>query len=60
MTSSTDIIAKFEAAFKAFKTTNERPTVLYVTQIHYAISKIVYPIRYDIFGDNHNLMGTNI
>ena len=30
---------------------------MYVTQIHYAIAKIVYPIRYDIVGANHNLMG---
>ena len=30
MTSLTDIIAKPEAAFKAFKTTDERPTYLYV------------------------------
>ena len=57
MTSSTDIIAKFEAAFKAFETTNERPTDLYVTQIYDAIAKIFYPIRYDRVGATHNLMG---
>ena len=33
MTSSTKIIAKFEAAFEAFETTDKRPTDLYVTQI---------------------------
>ena len=57
MTSSTDIIAKFEAVFEAFETTNERPTNLYVTQIYDAIAKIFYPIRYDIVGATHNLMG---
>ena len=56
MTSSTDIIAKFEAAFEAFKTTDERPTNIYVTHIHDAIAKIFYPIRYDIVGVTHNLM----
>ena len=45
MTSLTDIITKFEAAFEAFETTDERPTDLYVTQIYDAISKIFYPIR---------------
>ena len=57
MTSSTDIIAKFEAAFKAFETTNERPTDLYMTQIYDAIAKILYLIRYDSVGATHNLMG---
>ena len=57
MTSSTDIIAKFEAAFEAFETTDERPTDLYVTQIYDAIAKIFYPIRYDSVGVRHNLMG---
>ena len=50
MTSSTDIIAKFEVAFEAFETTDERPTDLYVTQIYDAIAKIFYPIRYDSVG----------
>ena len=57
MTSSTAIIEKFEAAFKAFETTDERPTDLYVTQIYDAIVKIYYPIRYDSVGEKHNLMG---
>ena len=57
MTSSTDIIAKSEAAFKAFETTNEPPTNLYVTQIYDTIAKIFYPIRYDSVGARHNLMG---
>ena len=57
MTSSTDIIAKFEAAFEAFETTNERSTDLYVTKIYDAIAKIFYSIRYDIVGAKHNLMG---
>ena len=57
MTSSTDIIAKFEAAFKAFETTDERPTDMYVTQIYDAISKIINSIRYDSVGATHNLMG---
>ena len=57
MTSSTNILAKFEAAFEAFKTTGERPTNLYVTQIYDAIAKIFYPIRYDSVGSTHNLMG---
>ena len=57
MTSSTDIIAKFEVAFEAFETTNERPTDLYVTHIYDAIAKIFYPIRYDSVGATHNLMG---
>ena len=57
MTSSTDVIAKFEAAFEAFKTSNERPTDLYVTQIYDAIAKIFYPIRYNNVGATHNLMG---
>ena len=56
MASSTDIIANFEAAFEAFKTTNERPTNLYVTKIYDAISKIFYPIGYNIVGARHNLM----
>ena len=57
MTSSSDIIAKFEAACKAFETTDERPTDLYVTQIYDVIAKIFYPIRYDRVGAKHNLMG---
>ena len=57
MTSSTEIIAKFEAAFKAFETTNKRPADLYVTQIYEAIAKIFYPIRYDRVGAKHKLMG---
>ena len=57
MTTLTDIIANYEAAFKAFETTNERPTNLYVTQIYDAIAKIFYPIRYDSVGSRHNLMG---
>ena len=43
MTSSTDIIAKSDAAFKAFKTTEERPTDLYVTKIYDAIANIFTP-----------------
>ena len=57
MMSSTGIIAKFEAAFEAFETTDERPTDLYVTQIYDAIAKIFYPIRYDSVGATQNLMG---
>ena len=57
MTSSTDIIAKFEAAFEAFKTTNERLTNLYVTQIYDTIANIFYPIRYDGVRAMHNLVG---
>ena len=57
MMSSTEIIAKFEAAFEAFKTTEERPTDLYVTQIYDAIAKIFYPIRYVSVGARHNLTG---
>ena len=57
MTSLTNIITKFEASFEAFKTTDERPTDLYVTQIYDAIAKIFYPIWYDIVGATHNLMG---
>ena len=57
MTSSTDIITKFEAAFKSFETTGKRPTGLYVTQIYDAIVKIFYPIRYNSVGATHNLMG---
>ena len=57
VTSSTDIIAKLEAAFEAFEATDERPTDLYVTHIYDAIAKIFYPIRYYIVGDKHNLMG---
>ena len=57
MTSSANIIAKFEAAFEAFETTDERPINLYVTHIYDAISKIFYPIRYDRVGATHNLMG---
>ena len=57
MTALTVIIAKFEAAFEAFKTTDKLPTYLYVTQIYDAIAKIFYPIRYDRVGATHNLMG---
>ena len=57
MTSLTDSIAKFEAAFEAIETTNERPTDLYVTQIYDAIAKIFYPICYNSVGATHNLMG---
>ena len=57
MTSPADIIAKFEAAFEAFETTDERPTDLYVTQIYDAIAKIFYPIRYNSVRVTHNLMG---
>ena len=57
MTYSTDIIAKSEAVFGAFETTNERPTDLYVTHIYDAIAKIFYHIRYDSVGARHNLMG---
>ena len=57
MISSTDIIAKFEAAFKAFEATDERPTDFYVTQIYDAIAKIFYPIRYDSIGARHNQIG---
>ena len=57
MTSLTDIIAKFEAAFEAFETTDDRLTDLYVTQIYEATPKIFYPIRYDSVGATHNLTG---
>ena len=57
MTSTTNILAKVEAAIKASETTDECPTDLYVTQIYDTISKIFYPIRYDIVGAKHNLMG---
>ena len=57
MTSSTDIIAKFEAVFEALETTNERLTDMYVTQIYDAIAKIFSPICYDSVGEKHNLMG---
>ena len=57
MTSLTNIIAKFKAAFETFKTTNERPTNFYVTQIYDAIAKICYSIRYNSVGARHNLMG---
>ena len=57
MTSSTDIIAKFEAAFEAFETTDECPTDLYVTQIYDAIAKIFYLVFYDSVGAKHNLTG---
>ena len=43
MTYLTNIIAKFEAAFEAFETTDKRPTNLYVTQIYDAIAKIFSP-----------------
>ena len=57
MTSSTNIIAKFEAAFEAFETTDKCPTNMYVTQIYDAIAKIFYHICYDRNGATHNLMG---
>ena len=57
MMSSTDIIAKFDAAFEAYKTTDERWTDLYVTQIYNAMANIFYPIRYDSVGATQNLMG---
>ena len=57
MTSTTNIIAKFEAAFKAFETTDERPIDFYVTQIYDAIANIFYPIRYNRVGSRQNLMG---
>ena len=57
MTSLTDIIAKFKAAFEAFETTDERLTDMYVTQIYYSIANIFYPIRYDSVGLTQNLMG---
>ena len=43
MTSSADIIAKFEAAFETFEMTHERLTDLYVTQIHDATAKTFTP-----------------
>ena len=43
--------------FEAFETTDERPTNLYATQIYDAITKILYPIRYDSVGEKHNLLG---
>ena len=57
MTSSTNIIAKFEAAFEALETSDKRPTNLYVIQIYDAIANIFYPIRYNIVGAKQNLMG---
>ena len=57
MTSSTNIIAKFEAAFEALETSDKRPTNLYVIQIYDAIAKTFYPIRYNIVGAKQNLMG---
>ena len=57
MTSSTDIIAKFEATFEAFEPIDERLTDLYMAKIYDAIAKIFYPIRYDSVGSRHNLMG---
>ena len=57
MTSLTDIIAKYEAAFESFETTNKRPTDLYVTQIYDAIAKIFYPICYYSVGVTYNLIG---
>ena len=41
--SSTDIIAKPEAAFEDFETTDKRPTNFYVTQIYDAIANIFTP-----------------
>ena len=57
MTSSTNIVAKFEVAFEAFETSNERSTDLYVTHIYDAIANISFPIRDDSVGETHNLMG---
>ena len=57
MTFLTNIIAKFEAAFEAFETTDEHLTDLYVSQIYDTTAKIFYPIRYDSVGAKHNLMG---
>ena len=57
MTSLTYIIAKYEAAFESFETTNKRPTDLYVTQIYDAIAKIFYPICYYSVGVTYNLIG---
>ena len=57
MTSLTNIIAKSEAAFEAFKTTDESPTDLYVKQIYDAIAKTFYPIHYNSVGARPNLMG---
>ena len=45
MTSSTDIIAKFEALFEAYETTDDRLTDLCVTQIYVAVVKIFHFIR---------------
>ena len=44
MTSSTDIIAKFEEAFEAFEAIDKRPTDLYVTQIYDATTRIQSPV----------------
>ena len=57
MTSSTDIIPKSEKSFEVFKTTDDRPTNLYVTKIYDAVVKIFHFIRYDSAGARHNLMG---
>ena len=57
MTSSTNIIAKFEAAFEEFERTDECPTDLNVTQIYDTIAKIIYPTHYKSAGSKHNLMG---
>ena len=57
MTSTTNIIANFKAAFEAFETTDQSPTNLYVTQIYDDIAKIFYPIFYNSVGARHNLMG---
>ena len=57
MTSSTNIIAKSEAAFEVFETIEGRRTDFYVTKIYDTIAKHVYPIRYDSVGSKHNLMG---
>ena len=56
MTSSNNIIAKFEAAFEAFKTTDERPTNFTLHKFM-TPSPSFYPILYDSVGDKHNMMG---
>ena len=41
MTSSTDIIAKFEAAFEAFEMTNKRPTNLTLSPRYFTPSATI-------------------
>ena len=57
MTSSINIIAKFEASFEAFETTDDRTNDLFMTQIYDAIVNIFHFICYDSVGARHNLMG---